>query len=535
MSASSKKNAKLTEKQLAQKKEERSVRLYTIGFVVVLTVLLVVAIVSGVNQKIVSSGSRERKTIAMTVNGHQISNAELNYYYIDGINSFYSQSGSYAAMYGLDVTKPLDEQEISSDGTTWADNFLESAKSSASSVYALVDEANAQGYALSADEEAQVTSISDNLAMYGNLYGYSNAEDYLKAMYGNGASMKSYQEYLRNNILADSYQQHYEASLTYTPDQLRAFEQDREQQYCSFNYNQYFVSTNSFLTGGTDDGNGSTTYSDEERAAAAEEAKKVAKSIVSGNIQSPADFDAAIAAAVEGASSTAYTNQQFTAVSSKISDWLSDASRKEGDMTYVESSYTSTDAEGKEITNISGYYVVYFTSASDNRFPLINVRHILVGFEGGTTDENGQTVYSDDEKAAAKAKAEEIYAQWMGAEATEESFAALATEKTDDTGSAENGGLYENVYPGQMVSAFNDWCYDASRKEGDTGIVETEYGYHIMYFVGNADTTYRDYLITNDIREDDFNVWYSGLVDSANVTDGVTTYIQKDIVLSRGN
>ena len=46
-----------------------------------------------------------------------------------------------------------------------------------------------------------------------------------------------------------------------------------------------------------------------------------------------------------------------------------------------------------------------------------------------------------------------------------------------------------------MVSSFNDWCFDESRQTGNTGIIESQYGYHVMYFVGKSDTTYRDYQI----------------------------------------
>ncbi len=62
------------------------------------------------------------------------------------------------------------------------------------------------------------------------------------------------------------------------------------------------------------------------------------------------------------------------------------------------------------------------------------------------------------------------------------SFAFLAAENSADTGSASNGGLYEEIYPGQTVDAFDAWCFDASRQPGDTDIVETQYGYHVMYF-----------------------------------------------------
>ena len=36
-----------------------------------------------------------------------------------------------------------------------------------------------------------------------------------------------------------------------------------------------------------------------------------------------------------------------------------------------------------------------------------------------------------------------------------------------------------------MVEAFDNWIFDPARQPGDSGIVETEIGYHIMYYVGN--------------------------------------------------
>ena len=117
----------------------------------------------------------------------------------------------------------------------------------------------------------------------------------------------------------------------------------------------------------------------------------------------------------------------------------------------------------------------------DSKF--VDVRHILVKLEGGTTDEDGNTTYSEEELAACKEKAQAILDQWLAGDMTEESFAALANEKSEDPGSNTNGGLYEQVYEGQMVPNFNDWCFDASRAYGDYGLVETNYGYHVMFFV----------------------------------------------------
>ena len=82
-----------------------------------------------------------------------------------------------------------------------------------------------------------------------------------------------------------------------------------------------------------------------------------------------------------------------------------------------------------------------------------------------------------------------------------------------------------------MVANFNDWCFDADRKAGDTGIVESTYGYHVMYFVGNSDMTYRNYLIQQDLLSDDMNEWYNALLESVTVTEGSTKYINTSLVL----
>lgn len=116
---------------------------------------------------------------------------------------------------------------------------------------------------------------------------------------------------------------------------------------------------------------------------------------------------------------------------------------------------------------------------------LVDVRHILIMPEGGTTGEDGSTTYSEEEWKACQDKAEEILSQWKSGDMTEESFAQLAEEHSTDGGSNRNGGLYENVFEGQMVPEFNDWCFDSSRKEGDTGVVKTTFGCHVMYYAGN--------------------------------------------------
>lgn len=108
----------------------------------------------------------------------------------------------------------------------------------------------------------------------------------------------------------------------------------------------------------------------------------------------------------------------------------------------------------------------------DNK--VASVRHILISPED---------TESEDSWAEAEKKAKEILDTYLAGDKTSESFAKLATQHTMDPGSQATGGLYEDFPQGQMVPQFDQWSFDAARKNGDTDIVKTDYGYHIMYFV----------------------------------------------------
>lgn len=127
----------------------------------------------------------------------------------------------------------------------------------------------------------------------------------------------------------------------------------------------------------------------------------------------------------------------------------------------------------------------YADNGLDKTTSSVDVRHILILPEGATIETVTTEEFSDEAWAAGEQKAQEILDQWLSGDKTEDSFATLANENSADTGSNTNGGLYSGVTEGQMVEAFNDWCFDSSRQVGDYGIVKTQYGYHIMYFCGS--------------------------------------------------
>ncbi len=546
MSASSKKKlrkelnaAAMTEKQLQEQKEAKKLRLYTGIFAAVIVVMILVVAAS----RIGSSGIIPRSTTALTVGGTKVSAAELNHYYIDSVNNFLGSYGEYVSMFGLDTTKALDEQFYNeAEEQTWSDYFLETATASVKNMYAVYNAAKAEGFQLSEDGKASVDATVENLKMYATLYGFGSADSYIAAMYGEGCNEKTFRQYAEVQMIAQEYAAAKNESLTYDDAALRAEEAENFNAYSAFSYNYCYLANSAFYQGGTEDENGNKTYSDEEKEAGRAAAEAAANTLAAATTAE--ELDAAIAA-LELTSTTTSTRcdkQQYASVPAALLDWVT-GERKAGDITVIPNeSTTHNHAEGEECTGddgttvVNGYYVVLFDSKDDNLNELVNVRHILVSFEGGTTDETtGAVTYSDEEKAKAKAAADEILAAFEAGEKTEEAFAALATEKTTDTGSKDSGGLYENVYPGQMVTAFNDWCFDASRKTGDTAIVETEYGYHVMYFVGNSGVTYRDYMIESTLRNEDMTAWETGLVEAAELVVENTKYVKTDLTLSTSN
>lgn len=69
-------------------------------------------------------------------------------------------------------------------------------------------------------------------------------------------------------------------------------------------------------------------------------------------------------------------------------------------------------------------------------------------------------------------------------------FGTYAANNSMDLGSAQNGGLYENVTKGQLMEELDSWLFDERRKSGDTSIIRTTCGTHIVYFIGSSDIWY---------------------------------------------
>ncbi|GAA4337906.1 peptidylprolyl isomerase [Flaviaesturariibacter amylovorans] len=103
----------------------------------------------------------------------------------------------------------------------------------------------------------------------------------------------------------------------------------------------------------------------------------------------------------------------------------------------------------------------------------VTARHILIG-TSQQDPQSGQRVAIRDDSTA-KRLADSV----RGLLAAGQSFDSLVARFSDDPGSKQTGGKYENIAAnGQMVPTFSDYIFTAG--VGQVGVVKTDFGYHII-------------------------------------------------------
>ncbi len=490
---------------------------------VVLLVVTILSMTACADRRAQKELEKLLNTQAVKVGNYTLNAVELNYFFVDAVVEWYNTNGSMSHLMGFDPGKPLNEQIISTaTGETWADSFLDTALKNAQSTYAMYDQAMKAGFKLPREMQLDVDKLIVNLQstidyykkLYesmGYAYPYSDVAGYLTSTYGTGADAESYKKYYEVCTIANAYYSHYADSLTFDSKALRAYEADKYHKYCSYSYEVYYLSVGQF-----------------ENAA---EAEKVAKELAAGNFADKDAFDAAIKAlaineAVEEPTlSNAVTDQVYTKVPSYYAEWLSALDREAGDMTVA----THPDLNDK--TKAQGYYVVRYTGRNTNEFILQNIRQVYVAFQGGTSNAvTGELTFSKVEKEAARSKAEKMYVEFRTGTMTELVFGNMADLNSDDSAP---GGLYENLLPGQLDKVVEDWANDPLRLPGDVEMLLGQRGYHIVYFVSHSNLTFRDYLVTQDLKTDTISAWYEALMDAMKPELLSDTYVNKAMVLGQ--
>ncbi len=424
---------------------------------VAVAVILIVAMLLTGGWFVLNSGLPQQTLKVMTVGTEPVKVIELNYYYHMLASNYYNIDDLNSSEAKDTLGSPSDVEGFA----TTADYLIDLSAKEVQKYVILAGLARQNGLTLSADDQTTIQNYYDDLSAAAAGEGLS-VSNYMARLFGKGASPDTLRPTLERLLLGSKYADQKLTEGDITDDAIQAYYNEHKDEFDILSFRAF-----TFVPDIPDNATA-------EQTTAAETAAKDKASAMLAAVTDETTFKAQCLvyasaddkSAYETDDASLYKNTRYSDVSSLAqSTWLFDENaRKPGDKTLIE----ETDGS---------YTVLYFISRSIDTTPRIDVRHILVEADRETA--------TADEIATAKAKAEGILANYLSGAKTEESFSELAKTNSSD-GNASTGGLYEGVAPGDMVSEFNDWCFDTARVTGDTGIVQSDFGFHVMYFVGQA-------------------------------------------------
>ncbi len=412
---------------------------------------------------------------AAVLREHALPAADANYFYIDHILRGSSQAQQYPAP---DPSLPLDGQYYDrGNSITWAEHYAREALEEAARIYALADAARKEGFAASGAVQAEVEQWMRSVKAQSDREGFETPRQYLRSIYGGKADTESYEAYLTLLFTVRDYCAYKEDGFTYDDAALRAYEAENYHRFSSFTFHRVYV--------------GTATRSEEK-------ALQLARKLTQSEAADASQLNKAIEK-LDASLDPCVTEQEvpYEELPEAVRQWLCFEGRTEGDMTIY------ADTAGADGVTL-GYCVIMFRSRGENTRPLVNLHHIF---------------------AATASEAEQLMALYQAGEHTQESFIALGT-------SVEHGcDVLTDVYPGQLTQELDAWCFHEYRLIGDVEILQTQRGFHIVYFAGLSQLTYRDHLITQALRARDYAAWREEVLDGAAITELDLSQLRTDYVI----
>lgn len=434
-------------------------------------------------------------SVVATVDGQKISIGMYDYYYAS-IVSYYEQYASYG-YYSLDTTKDYSKQYTTDDDgnkISWQKFFETEALKEVEQITTYYSKALEEGVTLTSTQkktiDKQISTLKDSASQ-----NDVSLDQYIKANFGTYCSEDTIRIMLEQYYLSANYKGKFKSETKVTDNDVDKYYNDHKNDYKKIEF--YYIAS---PYDATDDNSKNESIKTAEKIMAKMKDKKsvialvpeVYSSYIDSQVQSSMEQDSTLTekkAREEAVKS--YESNVVTTVSGsdspfddKMNTWLFSDDTKVGSKKYY------IDENAKYI-----YIVLKTSKASVEEDETYTVRHILVAPESGSNSSSStseKTEYTDEQWAAAKKKADSILAKFNKTDKSEYEFAKLAEQYSTDSASTSSGsndsfgGLYESVTLGQMVPDFEKWSIDDSRKYGDTGIVKSDYGYHIMFFINDC-------------------------------------------------
>ena len=434
-------------------------------------------------------------SVVATVDGQKISIGMYDYYYAS-IVSYYEQYASYG-YYSLDTTKDYSKQYTTDDDgnkISWQKFFETEALKEVEQITTYYSKALEEGVTLTSAQkktiEKQISTLKDSASQ-----NDVSLDQYIKANFGTYCSEDTIRIMLEQYYLSANYKGKFKCETKVTDNDVDKYYNDHKNDYKKIEF--YYIAS---PYDATDDNSKNESIKTAEKIMAKMKDKKSVVALVPEVYSSY--IDSQVKSSMEQDSKLTEKKAREEAIKSYESNVVTTVSGSESPFddkmnTWLFSDDTKLGSKKYYIDESAGYiYIVLKTSkASVEENETYTVRHILVAPESGSNSSSStseKTEYTDEQWAAAKKKADSILAKFNKTDKSEYEFAKLAEQYSTDSASTSSGsndsfgGLYESVTLGQMVPDFEKWSIDDSRKYGDTGIVKSDYGYHIMFFINDC-------------------------------------------------
>lgn len=507
MSASKKKQAR--KEQAPERLNKTKLQQETTGkkgSTVFYGVAIVAAVVIAAVLLVFNSSFFQNRATAVTIDGQNYTAADVNFYYtnIYQYQQYYAMMGMSALNPNVD---PRDQVYDEETGDTWYDFMVDQAVTSLTQEVALATEAEKAGMSLSEESRATVNNALSTLETSWLNAGYANRDTFLRTNLGSGMTYDKYVKCLERSALASQYANAHAESIQYTDEELDAYYTENKDDMDTYVLTHYLFQAK--VPTETDADGKAVERTEEETAALLEDAKKEAKANAEALLARLEAGEDAAALEKEFADKLSYSFVSQPTLGSTVnayySEWAFDAARQDGDITMEEY------AVGDSIYN---YCVARLEDRYLDDSDTTNVRHIFL--TAGTNP-------TDEEFAKVESEAQAMLDQWKADGALEDDFAQLAKENSQDSMSAEGGGLLNvSIYDG-YGQPFMDWVTDSSRKAGDTGLVKNDFGttkgYHIMYYVGQ-DVPYWEQAARTTLLSDALTAWQEEIFSAYTAEEG---------------
>lgn len=470
-----------------------------IPLAIFLAAVIAVVATFGVRYYTVPNGKEDKymnpASVVATVDGQKISIGMYDYYYAS-IVSYYEQYASYG-YYSLDTTKDYSKQYTTDDDgnkISWQKFFETEALKEVEQITTYYSKALEEGVTLTSAQkktiEKQISTLKDSASQ-----NDVSLDQYIKANFGTYCSEDTIRIMLEQYYLSANYKGKFKSETKVTDNDVDKYYNDHKNDYKKIEF--YYIAS---PYDATDDNSKNESIKTAEKIMAKMKDKKSVIALVPEVYSSY--IDSQVKSSMEQDSTLTEKKAREEAVKSYESNVVTTVSGSDSPFddkmnTWLFSDDTKVGSKKYYIDESAGYiYIVLKTSkASVEEDETYTVRHILVAPESGSNSSSStseKTEYTDEQWAAAKKKADSILAKFNKTDKSEYEFAKLAEQYSTDSASTSSGsndsfgGLYESVTLGQMVPDFEKWSIDDSRKYGDTGIVKSDYGYHIMFFINDC-------------------------------------------------